>query len=161
MVLGDRRVVDDLDALGREALAQLQEDRRVLGDELEDALAGVRQLLAGRPPVGRPGDGSRLDLLAQAGDADLEELVEVAGEDRQELDPLEERIAGIARLVEDPRVELEPGQLAIEVREARAASRLGDAPWACREPWSEAGGPGSTAAISSGRLLCVRAGRRG
>ena len=41
------------------------------------------------------------DLLAQAGDPDLEELVEVAREDRQELDPLEQRVALVARLVQD------------------------------------------------------------
>ena len=87
-------VVDDLDALGRERPAHLDEDRRVVGDERQDPLAGRRQLLPGRPPVGGPGDGARLDLLAQAGDADLEELVEVAGEDGQELDPLEQRDSG-------------------------------------------------------------------
>ena len=33
------------------------------------------------------------DLLLETGDADLEELVEVAREDRQEADALEQRIA--------------------------------------------------------------------
>ena len=132
VVLGDGRVVDELDALGRERPADVDEDRRVVGDEVEDALAGGRQLLVGGAPVGRAGDLAGLDLLAQAGDADLEELVEVAGEDGQELDPLEQRVALVARLVEDAGVELEPRQLAVEVRErspwraARGAARGDD-----------------------------------
>ena len=48
MVLRDRRVVDDLDALGRERRAELDVDRGVLGDELEDALAGRGELLRRR-----------------------------------------------------------------------------------------------------------------
>ncbi len=94
-------------------------DRRVVGDELEDALARGGQLLVGGPAVGRAGDLAGLDLLAQAGDPDLEELVEVAGEDGQELDPLEQRVALVARLVQDAGVELEPRQLAVQVRERR------------------------------------------
>ena len=123
VVLRDRRVVDELDALGGERPADRDEDRRVVGDELEDALAGGGELLVGGPAVGRAGDLAGLDLLAQAGDPDLEELVEVAGEDGQELDPLEQRVALVARLVEDAGVELEPRQLAVEVREGRLRAR--------------------------------------
>ena len=99
----------------------------MVGDELEHALARGRELLVGGQAVGRAGDLARLDLLAQAGDADLEELVEVAREDGQELDPLEQRVALVARLVQDAGVELEPRQLAVEVGErdlgARRAAR--------------------------------------
>ncbi len=115
VVLRDRGVVEELDAFGGERPPDVDVDRGVVGDELEDARAGGRELLLGRAAVGRTGDAAGLDLLAQAGDADLEELVEVAREDRQELDPLEQRIALVARLVQDPGVELEPGQLAVEV----------------------------------------------
>ena len=68
-----------------------------------------------------------LHLLAQAGHPDLEELVEVAREDGQELHPFEQRIALVARLVEDAGVELEPGQLAVQVGEGdlRAAGATG------------------------------------
>ena len=44
--------------------------------------AGGLELLLGGPAVGRAGGLAGLGLLAQAGDADLEELVEVAREDR-------------------------------------------------------------------------------
>ena len=98
---------------------------RVIRDQVEDPRPGGGQLLVGGPAVGRAGDLAGLDLLAQTGDPDLEELVEVAGEDGQELDPLEQRVALVARLVQDARVEVEPRQLAVEVGERRlgAASR--------------------------------------
>ncbi len=105
--------------------------------ELEDALPGGGELLLGRPAVGRPGDLAGLDLLAQAGDADLEELVEVAGEDGQELDPLEQRVAFVARLVQDPGVEVEPGQLAVEVREGRLRARRAPRSVARSPVWRE------------------------
>ena len=100
----------------------------MLGDEFEDALARGGELLLGGPAVGRAGGLAGLDLLAQPGDADLEELVEVVREDGQELDPLEQRIALVAGLEQDAGVELEPRQLAVEVREVdfgRAARRRG------------------------------------
>ena len=115
VVLRDRRVVEQLDPLGGERAPDRDVDRRVVGDELEDARAGGRKLLLGGAPIGRTGDLAGLDLLAQAGDADLEELIEVAGEDGQELHPLEQRIALVAGLVQDARVELEPRQLAVDV----------------------------------------------
>src|SRR3989442_15714349 len=55
----------------------------------------------------------------------LEELVQVGAEDRQELEPLEPGVRGVGGLFEHPRVELEPGQLAVEVVIRR--KRRGDA----------------------------------
>jgi hypothetical protein len=66
--------------------------------------------------VRRDSGAAGLPLLMQAGHADSEELVEVLGEDRQESRPFEDRIALVARLPQDPRVEFEPGQLAIQER---------------------------------------------
>ena len=123
VVLRDRRVLDQLDALRGERPADVHEDRRVVGDELEHALARGRELFLGGPAVGRAGDLAGLDLLAQAGHAHLEELVEVAREDRQELDPLEQRVALVARLVQHPRVEFEPRQLAVDVGERDLGTR--------------------------------------
>src|SRR4029077_11777498 len=54
-------------------------------------------------------------LLLQAGDPHLEELVEIAAEDAEELEPLQQRGTLVERLVEDAAVELEPAQLAVEV----------------------------------------------
>ena len=138
----------------------------MVGDELEHALARGRELLVGGPAVGRAGDLAGLDLLAQAGDADLEELVEVAREDGQELDPLEQRVALVARLVEHAGVELEPRQLAVEVGErapSAGVARRGRA--ATTATAGRAGAPGSIAAIGwcsglFGGVADVRAARR-
>src|SRR5207253_8610472 len=74
---------------------------------------------------------------------DLEELVQVGAEDRQELEPLEPRVRGVGGLFEHPRVELEPGQLAVEVviRRERRGDKIGRA--SCRERvWRWVGGGG-------------------
>ena len=56
-----------------------------------------------------------LALLAlEAGDADHEEFVEVVGGDRQEAQALEDRMIGVAGLLEHAAVEMEPRQLAID-----------------------------------------------
>jgi len=78
-------------------------------------LAETRQLLRRRHAVGRRLEGACLELVAQAGDPDHEELVQVAGEDRQELDPLDRLLVRVQRLLEHAPVELEPAQLAIDV----------------------------------------------
>ncbi len=84
-------------------------------DERVDALADGLELLERGEPVGRNLDDGALRLRLQAGDAHHEELVEVREEDAQELEALEERHLGRARLGEDARVELEPRELAVQV----------------------------------------------
>ena len=59
-------------------------------------------------------DAQRLVRL-QAGDADHEEFVEVAGRDRQEAQPLEQRMMRVARFLQHAPVEGQPAQLAIEI----------------------------------------------
>ncbi len=58
------------------------------------------------------------DLLLEAGDTDFEEFVEVAGEDQQELEPLEQRVGLIERLFQHADVELQLRQLAMDVETA-------------------------------------------
>jgi hypothetical protein len=111
MVLGDLVVVEHLDPLGCQLLAEFDENRRVLGDQAEESFPGCGQLLCGGQAVRRPGRCAGLDLLAQARDPDLEELVEVAREDGRELGPLQQRVPLVPRLEQDACVELEPGQL--------------------------------------------------
>ena len=55
-------------------------------------------------------------LLQQRRDAHHEELVEVGADDGEELDALEQGMVAVQRLVEDPLIELEPAQLAIDVQ---------------------------------------------
>ena len=55
------------------------------------------------------------DLLLEARDPDHEELVEVRPVDRDEFEPLEQRVARVEGLLEDPVVERQPRQLAVDV----------------------------------------------
>ena len=71
------------------------------------------RLRRGEAVGGAHGEPGRL-LPHQAGDAHHEELVEVRGEDRAELDALEQRLRLVGREVEDARVELDPRELAVE-----------------------------------------------
>ena len=80
----------------------------VLGDRLEG--------LAGGPAVRAAGDHAGLDLLAQPRHPDHEELVEVAGVDRQVLQPLQQRHVGVGGHRQHPVVELEPGEFPVDVQ---------------------------------------------
>ena len=117
VVLGDLVVVEDRDPLGSELPAEGREDRALLGHQLEDPGPDRVQLVRGRQAVGRHRLRAAQLLAPQARDADLEELVEIVDEEEQRPDPVEQGVALVARLVEDPRVELEPRQLAVEDRD--------------------------------------------
>jgi hypothetical protein len=62
-------------------------------------------------------------LLEDAGDADLNELVEVAGGDGEELYALEEWVGGVVGLFEDAAIELEPALVATDVTTAEGCYR--------------------------------------
>ena len=93
-------------------------------------LAGARpdavEHLARHEPAGGPDGDAGGDAALEAGDPHHEELVEVAGEDGEELGPLEQRQVGVLGQLEHPLVEGEPGQLAVEepVLGQRERSRL-------------------------------------
>src|SRR5271168_1527643 len=74
----------------------------------------LRDLLLRRASVNRqllhPGD----DLLLQAADALHEKLVEIGRRDREELEPLEERVSFVLRLMQNPPIECEPRKLAVQ-----------------------------------------------
>jgi hypothetical protein len=56
-----------------------------------------------------------VNLLDHGGNADFEELVEVAGRDGEKLEALEKRVAAVLGLFEHAAVELQPGRVAVEV----------------------------------------------
>ena len=79
-----------------------------------DVRADRRELLVGQEAVGSGlADAAEL-LLLEAGDAHHEEFIEIRRDDRQELEPLEDRQRCIRRLFQDPRIELKPRELAVE-----------------------------------------------
>ena len=73
---------------------------------------------AGRDPVGAAGVELALDLVVQPGDPHHVELVEVVLVDRAEPQPLQQRHVGVLGELQDPLVEVEPGELAVEVEGA-------------------------------------------
>ena len=76
-------------------------------------LPDLRSRLAGLPGAALFAPDEAL-LAAEAGNTHHEELVEVRRRDRQEAQPLEQRMANVLGLVEHARVEREPRQLAID-----------------------------------------------
>ena len=82
-------------------------------------------------PAVSPSAERRLDLLEllalQPGDADHEEFVEIVARDRQEAQPLEQRMRGVARLLEHALVERQPRKLAVEIAVAQRDRLGGDA----------------------------------
>ncbi len=86
--------------------------------------ADLVQRLRGPAPVLQRLVDPGLDLVVQAGDADHEELVEVRGRDRAELEPLEQRHRVVLGELEHARVELQPGELAVEEQRGRVEVEL-------------------------------------
>ena len=72
------------------------------------------------------GTASGVDAALEAGDAHHEELVEVRGEDREEVRALEDRAARVLGELEHALVEREPAELAVEVALGRQLGRAVD-----------------------------------
>jgi hypothetical protein len=116
-------VAHDPDVIRSEALPDVHECLRMECLELQDPVPDPLQDLRRGQPVGRGHRVARRDLLLEPGDPHLEELVEVLGEDREESGPLQQRVAVVLRLEQHPAVELEPRQLAVDVRHAGRHAR--------------------------------------
>ena len=91
----------------------VQAAARLLQQVADAALDRVELLPCGEP-VGRRLLHARRHLPAQAGNAHHVELVEVRAEDREELQPFEQRVTLVERLRQHARVELEPRELAVQ-----------------------------------------------
>ena len=106
----------DPDPVLGERRAQLPFDGRTGTRALDqDPLAYGGQDLGRGHPVSRAGLGAGLDHVLEVGDPDHELLVEVRLPDRRELDPLEQRHRRVLGQLQDAVVEVEPGELAVEV----------------------------------------------
>ena len=105
----------DHDALGCECGTEVTlPDSRLVGGQLENTLTDLGERLQRRHAVGREHREPGLGLPEQAGDAHLEELVEVRGEDRAELHAFEQRSRLIGGELEHACVEVEQRELAVE-----------------------------------------------
>ena len=112
---GQLRRIDDRDAGRAQLLAQRPPAVLLVLHQRADAHPDLSQLFGRRQPVIR----DRLDAGAvlghQTGDAHDVEFVHVGGRDCQEAQPLQKRMMGIGRFLQDPPVELQPGQLAVDI----------------------------------------------
>ncbi len=121
--LVDRQVVD---AGGGERGHQPAGEQRVLVlDQAQHPPADRGQLLGGGHARGVAQLAAAALQQDQAADPHLEELVEVGGGDREELQAVERRQVVAQRLVEHPLVELEPRQLAVDERRRHGMRGLG------------------------------------
>ena len=66
---------------------------------------------------------ARRDLATQSRHPDHVELVQVHAENRQEFEPLQKRHARVEGLFEHARIEVEPTQLAIQIRQRQGGGR--------------------------------------
>ena len=82
----------------------------------QHALADQRDRLRGDAPVGAGVLDARVDLVAQTGDAHHVVLVEVRRVDRAELHALEQRNPLVLGQLQHALVEVQPGQLAVQVQ---------------------------------------------
>ena len=128
----------DADVLVGQLVAHLEVRPGVRGLELEHPVPDALQDLGGRQAVGRRPRMARRDLLLETRDPDLEELVQVAGEDGQEPGALQQRVSLVLGLVQHARVELQPRQLAVEVGQPAGHATGGAATRGCAG-WSSRG----------------------
>ena len=108
--------VHELDALGRQRREnQLIQQLILVLDQRQRAFVNRRQLFGHAHAVGAGAERAQLLALLQAGDADLEELIEVRAGDAEKPDALQQRQRFVVHLREHALVEVEKRQLPIDV----------------------------------------------
>jgi hypothetical protein len=117
------RTVEQRDARGRQLRLQFEPALLLVGSKPRHRFADPRKLLGWRQPVRALRHDALADLALEAGDAHHEELVEVIGRDRQEPHPLEQRMVRIGGFFQDPAVEVQPGQFAVDEALRQCAQR--------------------------------------
>ena len=101
--------------LGQGGGELLQQQLVDLVELFADAFADCAQLLARGESVRTLVLHPELDLLLQAGDSNLKELIQIAGADRHEPNPLQERQAPVQGQRQDAPIEAQPRELPVEV----------------------------------------------
>ena len=104
----------DLDPFFSQQSGQIPPHALLIGQQGFGARFDLRQLLCGGAPVGGHMGYAGLGLALQPGDADGIELIEVGRADRQEAQPLQERMAGVLGLLDHAVVEVEPGEFPVD-----------------------------------------------
>ena len=121
----ERIRIDEHDAVAGELGAKLAPARLLVAGKPGHRVVDADELLGRSHPVRAAGEDAGAHLPLEAGDPHHEELVEIVRGDRKEADPLEKRMLGIVSLLEDSPVEVEPRQLAIDVKIRSAGGKRG------------------------------------
>ena len=131
--VGTAHETDTALAQGRDQF--LVEHEILLLDQLMGLAADGGQDLARTEVVGAGLDRAGFDLLLQAGHPDFEEFVQVGAGDAEELQPLQQRGAGIAGLLQYPLVELQQTEFAVDVEVGMTEiGGVHAVPWARSQP---------------------------
>ena len=110
------RAVEQANPRRVERGAQVRPDIELVAQHPPCARLHGGQLLLGVVAVGRHLVGAGVQLLERRRHPDHEELVEVRRRDGEELHAFEQRVGGVAGLIEHALVELEPAQLTVDVQ---------------------------------------------
>jgi hypothetical protein len=108
-------VLQELDAVLAQRFGQLERELALLALELAHHGVALGDLFLRRAAVDRPFLHAGGDLLLETADPLHEEFVEIRGRNRQEFHAFQKRIERILRLLQDARVEGQPGELAVQV----------------------------------------------
>ena len=111
-----RRLEDADPVLGKGRPQLIVPARRLILQHRRRALADGGELFGDRQAVNRLRFEPGALFLEQRGHPNHEELVEVRGDDGEELDPLEQRVVLAHRLIEHAPIEREPAQLPVDVQ---------------------------------------------
>ena len=127
--VGDLGGGNDVQPFGGQFVAELAPAGLLVAHQVGSLVVDALQLL-GRGQAVLAGDPHAFAHLgAQAGHADHVEFVQVVGADRQEAQPLQQRVAGVHALRQHPAVEGQPGELAVEEPRRRGGQLLVPGEW--------------------------------
>ena len=109
------------DVLCPQPVAQVVPTGLLILQQLFGADRDGGHLLARGHAVLAGGHDAQRDLRLKAGDADHVELVQIVGRDRQEAEAFQQRVVRVSGLVQNPLIEIDPGQLSVDepLRRAR------------------------------------------
>ena len=89
---------------------------RLLGLDLAHLEVTLLDLLGGQAAIDAVIHDTGADLLFQAADTFHEKFVQIGADDTDELEPFQQRVGFVPGFVQNPLVELQPGQLAVEIK---------------------------------------------
>src|SRR5689334_15339839 len=106
--------LDHRDSRLAQFAAHPRPDSLLIGDQFARHAIDLHQLLRRRQTIVAQRVDPGIDHAFEPRDADHEEFVEIGRGDRQESEALEERMAHVARFLQNTTVEAEPGEFAID-----------------------------------------------